>query len=120
MSALTPIRRPATPQAIALIVAHIKALTFETEDAATLLDEIDTAMNDSLYASFGTISLSDAANDMRAEVKAFELEADQDQDDDFTCSACNGCGEGQHEGAACWKCKGRGEVSLTERFGVLL
>ncbi|WP_213956303.1 hypothetical protein [Variovorax sp. dw_954] len=31
-----------------------------------------------------------------------------------TCGTCLGCGEGRHEGARCWTCKGRGEVSLLE------
>jgi DnaJ-class molecular chaperone len=28
--------------------------------------------------------------------------------DDPICSACNGSGEGQHDGTRCYKCHGRG------------
>ena len=120
MSALTPIPKTATPQDIGRIAAQILSFKFEAEGGATLFDAIDVAMQDSDYATFGMVSPSDMATDMRAEAKAFELEANPDQDDDLTCSACNGCGEGQHEGSACWKCKGRGEWFLTEKYGELL
>lgn len=38
-------------------------------------------------------------------------------DDDVMdyCPACNRCGERQHEGAACYRCKGRGVVIDAER-----
>ena len=110
-------RKTATQQDIHRIAAEIMALKFETEGGATLFEAIDFAMKDSEYATFGTVSPSDMAVDMRAEAVAEALKQD---DEDSTCSACNGCGEGQHEGTTCWKCKGRGETDMTERYGVII
>ena len=36
--------------------------------------------------------------------KALEIEDDEEQE----CSWCNGCGEGDYDGAACRKCHGTG------------
>ena len=44
------------------------------------------------------------------EVEEYELDDPvNDEDEEGYCPACNGSGEGQHEGTRCAKCGGRGE-----------
>ena len=42
-----------------------------------------------------------------------EIVAQQDKDNPPICPACNGSGEGQHDGTRCYSCKGKGTQSTT-------
>lgn len=59
-------------------------------------------LGDDDYERFGSVDLGDVAQTMQDEIEAFE--------EPGHCSACNGCGEGQHPGTRCGTCRGRGET----------
>ena len=67
--------------------------------------EIAVEAGNKLYAGEREFYLEDSAAD--------EAEDDVAEQESYMCRYCSGTGEGQHDGARCWVCKGSGETKLT-------
>lgn len=67
------------------------------------------ALADRVAALTGEASkLEDAADELRQAITVQD-----DERDPPICPACNGSGEGQHDGTRCYSCKGKGTQSTT-------
>ena len=76
---------------------------FDAEEFAQVL--VDAG--NKLYAGEREFYLEDSAADEAEE------EVEEEAESDSYCTNCAGTGEGQHDGARCWVCKGSGETKLT-------
>lgn len=100
MSALQTTRNPATRQAAQHIVDMLVAVNVDGQQAIDILSALADALAGSVYSEHGSVDLGDVADQMLEELIAFE--------EPEHCGACNGCGEGQHDGSRCNSCGGHG------------
>ena len=98
----TVIRRRPTGPEIKQLEALLARLRLTADQCSGLVSSLAGCMEGSEYESYGSVDLGDVAQTMQDEIEAFE--------EPGHCSACNGCGEGQHDGTRCRACKGRGET----------
>lgn len=82
------------------IAADLDGLRLNGEQVISILERLHVCLEQSEYATFGSVDLSDIAQTMQEEIEAF--------DEPTLCAACNGSGEGQYDGTRCYHCKGKG------------
>lgn len=98
----TAIRREASALQMNEILVALNGLRMTADQCSCVVRSLAGCIKGDKYERFGSVDLGDVAQTMQDEIEAFE-EAGH-------CTACNGCGEGQHDGTRCRTCHGRGEL----------
>ena len=98
----TAIRRNTGALQMNEILVALSGLSMTADQASDVVRGLAGCIKGDDYERFGSVDLGDVAQTMQDEIEAFE--------EPSQCGACNGCGEGMHDGTRCRACQGRGET----------
>lgn len=106
-----PVVRVSEQQALALAaVQRLTAANIDLDGVAQIVLRLSTVVRDKIASGRGDLDakmLDIGLQGLDEAVGALECAG---SDSDRTCPACQGTGEGRHEGANCFLCRGRGEA----------